>query len=104
MILADRVEPPDGPISRDGEGELPSDLPHDDGAAAPHRGGGAPREKKERKVDWDAFNGWPAMPTMVTRAEAASGLRKARRLGRVLVEGSHRYRLIGSNTVILRPR
>jgi hypothetical protein len=54
--------------------------------------------------DWDAFNGWPAMPTMVTRAEAASGLRKARRLGRVMVEGSHRYRLIGSNTVILRPR
>jgi hypothetical protein len=53
--------------------------------------------------DWDAFNGWPAMPTMVTRAEAASGLRKARRLGRVLVEGTHRYRLIGSNTVILRP-
>ena len=54
--------------------------------------------------DWDAFNGWPAMPTTVTRAEAARGLRKARRLGRVLVEGSHRYRLIGSNTVILRPR
>jgi hypothetical protein len=54
--------------------------------------------------DWDAFNGWQAMPTMVTRAEAGSGLRKARRLGRVLVEGSHRYRLIGSNTVILRPR
>ena len=23
--------------------------------------------------DWDAFNGWPAMPTTVTRAEAASG-------------------------------
>lgn len=72
--MADRVEPPDGPISRDGEGELPSDLPHDDGAAAPHRGGGVeesiakslaalakkipnPKEKKERKVDWDAFNG-----------------------------------------------
>jgi hypothetical protein len=53
--------------------------------------------------DWDAFNGWEVLPTTVTRAEAASGLRKARRLGRVLVEGSHRYRLIGSNTVILRP-
>ena len=39
----------------------------------------------------------------VTRAEAASGLRMARRLGRVLVEGAHRYRLIGSHTVILRP-
>jgi hypothetical protein len=54
--------------------------------------------------DWDAFNGWAALPTTVTRAEAASGLRKARRLGRVLVEETHRYRLIGSNTVILRPR
>jgi len=54
--------------------------------------------------DWDAFNGWAALPTTVTRAEAAIGLRKARRLGRVLVEGVHRYRLIGSNTVILRPR
>ena len=54
--------------------------------------------------DWDAFNGWEALPATVTRAEAARGLRKARRLGRVLVEGTHRYRLIGSNTVILRPR
>ena len=54
--------------------------------------------------DWDAFNGWAALPTSVTRAEAASGLRKARRLGRVLVEGAHCYRLIGSHTVILRPR
>ena len=54
--------------------------------------------------DWDAFNGWAALPTTVTRAEAASGLRKARRLGRVVLEGTHRYRLIGSNTVILRPR
>lgn len=54
--------------------------------------------------DCDAFNGWAALPTTVTRAEAARGLRKARRLGRVLVEGAHRYRLIGSNTVILRPR
>jgi len=54
--------------------------------------------------DWDAFNGWASLPTPVTRAEAARGLRKARRLGRVLVEETHRYRLIGSNTVILRPR
>jgi hypothetical protein len=54
--------------------------------------------------DWDAFNGWAALPVPVTRTEAARGLRKARRLGRVLVEGPHRYRLIGSNTVILRPR
>lgn len=54
--------------------------------------------------DWDAFNGWEALPTTVTRVEAARGLRKARRLGRVVVEGTHRYRLIGSNTVILRPR
>jgi len=53
--------------------------------------------------DWDAFNGWAALPMSVTRAEAASGLRKARRLGLVLVEGAHRYRLIGSHTVILRP-
>jgi hypothetical protein len=54
--------------------------------------------------DWDAFNGWAALPVPVTRTEAVRGLRKARRLGRVLVEGPHRYRLIGSNTVILRPR
>jgi hypothetical protein len=54
--------------------------------------------------DWDAFNGWETVPTTVTRAEAAFGLRKVRRLGRVLVEGSHRYRPIGLNTVILRPR
>jgi len=54
--------------------------------------------------DWDAFNGWAAQPTTVTRAEASCGLRKARGLGRVLVEGAHRYRLIGSHTVILRPR
>lgn len=54
--------------------------------------------------DWDAFNGWAALPTTVTRVEAARGLRQARRLGRVTVEDAHRYRLIGSNTVILRPR
>jgi hypothetical protein len=54
--------------------------------------------------DWDAFNGWVALPVPVTRTEAVRGLRKARRLGRVLVEGPHLYRLIGSNTVILRPR
>jgi len=53
--------------------------------------------------DWDAFNGWASLPAPLTRAEAARGLRKARRLGRVLVEGTHRYRLIGSNTVVLRP-
>ncbi len=28
--------------------------------------------------DWDAFNGREALPTTVTRAEAARGLRKAR--------------------------
>ena len=54
--------------------------------------------------DWDAFSGWATHPAPVTRAEAAQGLRKARRLARVLVEGTHRYRLIGSNTVALRPR
>ena len=54
--------------------------------------------------DWDAFNGWAALPVPVTRTEAVRGLRKARRLGRVLGEGSHRYQLIGWNTVILRPR
>ena len=54
--------------------------------------------------NWDAFNGWAALPTTLTRVEAARGLRQARRLGRVMVEGVHRYRLIGSNTVILRPR
>lgn len=25
--------------------------------------------------DWDAFNGWAALPTTVTRTEAARGLR-----------------------------
>ena len=54
--------------------------------------------------DWDAFNGWAALPAPVTRAEAAQGLRKVRRLRRALVEGTHRYRPIGSNTVVLRPR
>jgi hypothetical protein len=54
--------------------------------------------------DWDAFNGWAALPVPVTRTEAVRGLRTARRRGRVLVERPHRYRLIGSNTVILRPR
>ena len=54
--------------------------------------------------NWDAFNAWPAGPVAVTRDEAAGGLRKARRLGRVVPEGVHRYRLIGSNTVVLRPR
>lgn len=54
--------------------------------------------------DWDAFNGREALPALVTRAEAVRGLRKVRRLGRVLAEGSHRCRLIGADTVILRPR
>lgn len=54
--------------------------------------------------DWDAFNGWAALRVPVTRAEAVRGLRTARRLGRVPVEGPHRYRLIGPNTVIPRPR
>ena len=54
--------------------------------------------------DWDYFNDWPALPVPVTRSEAARGLRKARRHGRVLVEGRHRYRLVGLNTVLLRPR
>ena len=44
---------------------------------------------------WDAFNGWAALPAPVTRAEAADCLRKTRRTGRVLVEGGHRYRLVG---------
>lgn len=54
--------------------------------------------------DWDHFNDWPALPAPVTREEAARGLRKARRHGRVLLEGRHCYRLVGLNTVFLRPR
>jgi len=52
----------------------------------------------------DCFNDWQAQPVPVTREEAACGLRKARRRGRVLLEGRHRYRLIGLNTILLRPR
>ena len=54
--------------------------------------------------DWDYFNDWPALPVPVTRGEAARGLRKARRHEHMLVEGRHRYRLVGLNTVLLRPR
>jgi hypothetical protein len=53
--------------------------------------------------DWDAFNAWPSGPTAVTREDAARGLRRARRSGAVFIEGAHRYRLVGMNTVLLRP-
>lgn len=51
----------------------------------------------------NAFTGWPSLPTAVSREEAAWGLRRARRLARVVREGAHHYRLIGLNTVILQP-
>ena len=54
--------------------------------------------------DWDVFNAWPAGPVAVTREEAANGLRRARRSGMVFTDGAHRYRLVGMNTVFLRPR
>ena len=54
--------------------------------------------------DWDVFNAWPAGPAAVTREEAARGLRRARRSGLVFTDGPHRYRLVGMNTVLLRPR
>ena len=54
--------------------------------------------------DWDVFNAWPAGPVAVTREEAARGLRRARRSGLVFTDGAHRYRLVGMNTVLLRPR
>ena len=54
--------------------------------------------------DWDAFNAGAAGPVAVSRADAARGLRRARRRGRVSREGTHRYRLVGMNTVLLRPR
>ena len=54
--------------------------------------------------DWDVFNAWPAGPVAVTREEAANGLRRARRSGMVFADGAHRYRLVGMNTVFLRPR
>ncbi len=54
--------------------------------------------------DWDVFNAWPAGPDVVTREEAARGLRRARRSGMVFTDGAHCYRLVGMNTVLLRPR
>ena len=54
--------------------------------------------------DWDVFNAWHAVPVAVTREEAARGLRRARRSGMVFTDGAHRYRLVGMNTVLLRPR
>ena len=54
--------------------------------------------------DRDVFNDWHAGPVPVTREEAARGLRRARRLGRVQSRGSHTYCLVGMNTVLLRPR
>ena len=54
--------------------------------------------------DWDVFNAWHAVPIAVTREEAARGLRRARRSGLVVTEGAHSYRLVGMNTVLLRPR
>jgi hypothetical protein len=53
--------------------------------------------------DWDAFNAWQSGPTAVTRADAARGLRRARRRAAVFIEGAHSYRLVGMNTVLLRP-
>ena len=54
--------------------------------------------------DWDVFNAWHAGPVPVTREEAARGLQRARRSGLVFPDGGHRYRLVGINTVLLRPR
>ena len=54
--------------------------------------------------DWDAFNAWTAGPVPVSRADAACGLKRARRGGEVTLEGGHRYCLVGMNTVLLRPR
>ena len=54
--------------------------------------------------DWDGFNAWHAGPVAVTREEAARGLRRTRRNGLVFNDGAHRYRLVGMNTVLLRPR
>lgn len=53
--------------------------------------------------DWDVFNAWQSGPTAVTRTDAARGLRRARRRGAVFFEGRHNYRLVGMNTVLLRP-
>ena len=54
--------------------------------------------------DWDVFNAWHVGPVAVTRGDAARGLRRARRRGLVFTDGAHRYRLVGMNTVLLRPR
>ena len=53
--------------------------------------------------DWDVFNAWHAGPVAVTREETACGLRRARHSGLVFTEGAHSYRLVGMNTVLLRP-
>jgi hypothetical protein len=53
--------------------------------------------------DWDVFNAWQSGPTAVTRTDAARGLQRARRRGAVFIEGRHNYRLVGMNTVLLRP-
>ena len=54
--------------------------------------------------NWDHFNDWPVRPVAATREDPARGLPSARRHGRVLLEGRHCYRLVGLNTVLLRPR
>ena len=72
--------------------------------AGQQAGGGKLEFEEAYPSDWDVFNGWHAGPVPVTRAEAARGLRRTRRMGRVLSRGSHTYCLIGMNTVILRPR
>ena len=53
--------------------------------------------------DWDVFNAWQSGPTAVKRTDAARGLQRARRRGLVFIEGPHSYRLVGMNTVLLRP-
>ena len=53
--------------------------------------------------DWDVFNAWQSGPTAVTRTDAARGLRRAWRRGAVFIEVPHSYRLVGMNTVLLRP-
>jgi hypothetical protein len=53
--------------------------------------------------DWDVFNAWESGPTAVTRTDAARGLQRARRRGLAFIEGPHSYRLVGLNTVLLRP-
>ena len=78
--------------------------------AGQQAGGGKPGEASKLAFeeaypsDWDVFNGWHAGPAPVTRDEAARGLRRTRRMGRVLSRGSHTYWLIGMNSVLLRPR